>query len=51
MDFGCFESVSSKYIKTLTKKRATRKIWRKVKKGKKTPAPIKKRPEARPYGF
>ncbi len=31
MDFGCFESVSSKYIKKLTKKRATSKIWAKRK--------------------
>jgi hypothetical protein len=39
MGFGCFESVSSKYIKKLTKKRATGKIWTKVKKVNKYPPP------------
>jgi len=32
MDFGCFESVSTRYIKNIYIKRATSKIWTKVKK-------------------
>jgi hypothetical protein len=41
--FGCFESVSSKYIEQQTKKRAPSKIWKKVKKVNKHPPPTQKK--------